>query len=217
MEARRAGRMSTIEVLKSERLPLAVVQIPENACETAERSLTEAMSTNPPDAPSACQTGCAWCCYKTVGTAAPEVFRIVDYLQRNLSPEALQAALDRVILLDEERRSAGRRLRPCPLLENNQCIAYPVRPLTCRGYNSSDARKCELSLDPRNKVAVPAYWPQQRLFTLVLDGVRSGLSESGLPGGLLELTRALRIALTVPEAHAQWLGGKDVFAGAKLN
>jgi Fe-S-cluster containining protein len=220
MEARRTGRITTSEVLKSERTPLAVVQITEKANETAERALIQAMTTSPPNEQSACQTGCAWCCYKTVGTAAPEVLRIADYLRTHLSPEALQVTVDRVIRLDDERRLAHpdkrSKARPCSLLKDNQCIAYPVRPLTCRGYNSTDARMCELSLDPRNKATVPAYQPQQRLYTLVLDGVRSGLIESGLPGELLELTAALRVAFTSTDAEAKWLAGQDVFGKASL-
>ena len=221
MEARRTGRLATTEVLKRERTPLSVVHITEKANETAERALAQAITTKAPAVPSACQVGCAWCCYKTVGSAAPEVLRIADYLRTHLSPEALEATLDRVIRLDEERRLAHpdkrSKARPCSLLKDNQCIAYPVRPLTCRGFNSSDARKCEMSLDPHNKVVVPAYLPQQRLYTLVLDGVRSGLSESGLSGELLELTRALRIALTSVEAMTKWLAGQNVFATARLD
>src|SRR5262245_52268273 len=76
MEARRSGRITTAEVLKRERAPLAVVQIAEKASETAERALAQTKATSPPAMPSACQAGCAWCCYKTVGTAAPEVLRI---------------------------------------------------------------------------------------------------------------------------------------------
>jgi hypothetical protein len=99
---------------------------------------------------------------------------------------------------------------------DNRCSVYPVRPLTCRGFNSSDARQCELSLDPRNHAVVPAYAPQQRLATLVLDGVRAGLVESGLSGTLLELTAALHLALTIPDAFDQWRDGKPVFEPARL-
>ena len=53
--------------------------------------------------------------------------------------------------------------------------------------------------------------------TFVLDGMRAGLSESGLQGGLLELTGALRIALTVPDAAQRWLAGEAVFAPARFN
>jgi Fe-S-cluster containining protein len=221
MEARRSGRIATTEVLKRDRTPLAVVQIAEKASETAERALALTMATSPPAMPSACQPGCAWCCYKTVGTAAPEVLRIADYLRTHLSPEALQATVDRIIRFDDERRLAHpdkrSKARPCSLLRDNQCIAYAVRPLTCRGFNSTDARKCEQSLDPRNKATVPAYQPQQRLYTLVLDGVRSGLSESGLSGELLELTGAMRIALTSADAKEKWLAGQNVFATARLD
>jgi Fe-S-cluster containining protein len=220
MEARRAGRLSTIAILKGQRLPLVIVQITDQAVAHADLAVAQAVSTNPPAAPQACQAGCAWCCYKTVGIAAPEVFRIADHLRTHLSQDALLETVNRIIRLDQERRAAPpdkrSAARPCSLLENDRCIAYPVRPLTCRGFNSSDARHCELSLDPRNKATIPAYQPQQRLHTLVLDGVRSGLIESGLPGELLELTAALRVALTSADAETRWLAGQDVFAKARF-
>ena len=106
---------------------------------------------------------------------------------------------------------------PCALLVNHRCAAYPVRPLTCRGFNSSDAHLCELFLQSPWKVVVPACVPQLRLMTFVLDGMRAGLSESGLRGDLVELTAALRIALELPDAAERWLAGEAVFAPARLN
>ena len=53
--------------------------------------------------------------------------------------------------------------------------------------------------------------------TFVLDGMRAGLSESGLQGDRVELTAALRIALEVPDAAERWLAGEAVFAPAPLN
>jgi hypothetical protein len=88
--------------------------------------------------------------------------------------------------------------------------------LTCRGFNSEDASACERSLDPGSRVVVPSYGPQQRLCTLVLDGMRAALQESRLEGDLLELTAALHIALTLPDATERWLSGKTVFATARL-
>ena len=102
------------------------------------------------------------------------------------------------------------------MLVENRCSAYPVRPLTCRGYNSSDARRCEQALDPDSGVEAPVYWPQQRLTTFVLDGLRAGLDESRLDAGLLELTAALRIALETPDVQARWLAGEGVFGPARL-
>jgi hypothetical protein len=96
-------------------------------------------------------------------------------------------------------------------------VAYPVRPLTCRGFNSRDARQCELFLKHGHKVTVPTYAPQIRLTTFVLDGMRAGVSEAGLKGDLVELTAALRIAFFVPDALERWLAGEPVFAPARLD
>jgi hypothetical protein len=150
------------------------------------------------------------------------VIRIVEYLQRMLSPEELQATRARIVALDDQKRTnrLGQRAdarAPCALLVNHRCIAYPVRPLTCRGFNSSDAHSCELFLQSPRKVVVPNYVPQLRLMTFVLDGMRAGLSESGLRGDLVELTAALRIALEVPDAAERWLAGEAVFTPARLN
>src|SRR5262249_55173747 len=116
--------------------------------------------------------------------------------------------------LRPDQRSRARM--PCPLLAENRCLAYPVRPLTCRGFNSADAVQCEQSLAPGNRIVVPSYAPQQRINTLVLDGMRAALEQSRLEADLLELTAALSIALTTPEAAERWLSGETVFAAARL-
>jgi Fe-S-cluster containining protein len=221
MEARRAERLKTAGLLQSGRTPLRVVAIAEQAVEIADAAVRDAIAREPPRVPPACREGCAWCCYKTVGTAAPEVLRIAAYLRQMLSPEQLRALQVRASELAEQRRALrpDRRARarlPCPLLVEDRCSAYPVRPLTCRGYNSTDARKCEQSLEPGSQVVVPSYAPQQRLCTFVLDGMRAGLAEARLDGELLELTAALDIALRVPDAAERWLAGEVVFAPARL-
>ena len=221
LDARRVQRLGTVEILKRGRTPLQVIDIAERAAAVAEQAVDEAKRLSPPP-PSACKEGCDWCCYLTVGTTVPEVIRIVEYLQRTLSPEELQATRARIAALDDQKRAsrlgqqAGTRW-PCALLVNHRCIAYPVRPLTCRGFNSSDAQACERFLQSPRKVVVPNYVPQLRLMTFVLDGTRAGLSESGLRGDLLELTAALRIALEVPDAAERWLAGEAVFAPARLD
>jgi Fe-S-cluster containining protein len=148
------------------------------------------------------------------------VLRIAAHLRQALTPEELRAAQARVDDLLEQRRALRPDRRacaglPCALLVENRCSVYPLRPMTCRGFNSADARQCERSL-VRGGGVVPAYAPQQRLCTVVLDGMRAGLAESGLDGELLELTAALRIALAVPDAAERWLAGEKLFAPARL-
>jgi Fe-S-cluster containining protein len=221
MEARRCQRLQTVETLKAGRTPLQLIDVADSGARVAEQAVRTAKEADPPP-PSACQEGCDWCCYLTVGTSVPEVVRIVEYLRQTLSPEELQATRQRVAELEERKRRRGLGQRddaraPCALLVNHRCLAYPVRPLTCRGFNSSDAHLCELFLQSPRKAVIPTYVPQLRLMTFVLDGMRAGLAESGLPGDLVELTAALRIALEVPDAAQRWLAGEAVFAPARLN
>lgn len=218
LDARRQQRLHTAATLKTARTPLAVIQLAADATELAEATTRAARTRVPPSTASACQEGCAWCCYKRVGVAAPEVLRIAAYMER-LPPADRQQLIEQIQQGYEDRqrlrhdRSAANRL-PCPLLVQNRCAVYPVRPLTCRGFNSSNAQACADSLERR--VAVPVYEPQLRVATFVLDGVRAGVTEAGLAGDLLELTSALQTALTVPQTAERWLAGEAVLASARL-
>jgi hypothetical protein len=221
LDARRAERLDAVETLKTGRTPLKVIEVAERAGALAEKAIEDFKASYPPPE-FACREGCDWCCHLNVAVTAAEVLRIADHLWRTLSPEAMHATRQRIAELDDRRRRlpanerAAARL-PCGLLDDHRCSAYPVRPLTCRGFNSSDAHQCELFLHAPRKVRVPNYVPQLRLTTFVLDGMRAGLSESGLKGDLFELTGALRVALTVPDAAERWLAGEAIFAPARLN
>ena len=219
LDARRIQRQHTAALLKSARTPLQMVAVVEQAVRVAHDAVGEARAKDPPRAAPACKEGCAWCCYLPVGTAAPEVLRIAAYLRETLPAEELRALQERTRPPSEAKGPAGRPggRAPCPLLVEDRCAAYPVRPLTCRGYNSSDARKCERKLQPGSGVVVPAYAPQLRVHAFVLDGLRAGLTECRLDGELLDLRAALHIALTVPDAEKRWLAGEPVFVRARLH
>jgi Fe-S-cluster containining protein len=213
--------LTTVAQFKQGRKPLQVIDVAQSAVAVAEAALQDALQRAPPRLPAACQEGCAWCCHKLVGTAAPEVLRIVTYLQDNLSPEAQAVLCQRIAHGAEQRRGLSmaqlrRSALPCPLLVEHRCSAYPVRPLTCRGYNSTDPRRCELDLTAPSPDGVPVYAPQQRLTTFVLDGLRAGLQDSQLDGASLELTAALRVAMETPDVWERWLAGEAVFAPARL-
>jgi Fe-S-cluster containining protein len=217
LEARRSQRLRTAAVLKTGRTPLQIIEVADQAGRLAEEALAAAVKREPRREPAACAEGCAWCCYQRVGVAVPEIIRIADYLRATLSAADQDATRTRIQETLEQRRGGRRTVpAPCPLLVNRRCSAYPVRPLTCRGFNSSDAALCEASVTTNPKAVVPVYPPQVRLASLVLDGMRAGLTESGLKGDLLELAAGLRIALATPDAVDQWLAGKPVFVPARL-
>ncbi len=219
LEVRREQRLRTVELLRQQRTPLQVIAVATDAVSRAGEAMARALVEQPPMRPLACREGCAWCCQKVVGTTVPEVMRIAQALHETLEPGERAALLDRLVQHDVERRSqdswTAARL-PCPLLVNQRCSVYPLRPLTCRGFHSSDARQCERHAKERGAPPGPVHGAQQRAATLILDGMRSGLSECRLSNDLLELTAALRIALTIPAAAERWLNGEPVFAPARL-
>ncbi len=145
----------------------------------------------------------------------------MEYLRQNLSADEFGALRERVHRLDEqrkERRAAGRSEAglPCALLVNHRCAAYPVRPVMCGGFNSSDASACERFVESSGQTPVPLYAPQLRLAALVLDGTIAGLSGSGLSAERVELTAALRIAIDEPDATQRFLASGPAFAAARL-
>jgi Fe-S-cluster containining protein len=221
MRARHSERVRANQALQRGRSALTLINIADCGTRIAEEALRHAEQADPPPC-SACKEGCDWCCHLTVGTSVPEVVRLLEYLRQNLSPEEFGALRDRVRRLDEqrrERRAAGRDEAglPCALLVNYRCTAYPVRPLMCRGFNSSDAAACERFVCSSGQTALPLYAPQLRLAAFVLDGMMAGLSDSGLTGERVELTAALRIALEIPDAVERFLASEPVFAAARLD
>jgi Fe-S-cluster containining protein len=219
--ARHSERVRTNHALSRGRTPLTLINIADCGTRIADEALQQAVQADPPPS-SACKEGCDWCCHLTVGTSVPEVVRLMEYLRQNLSPQEFGALRDRVRRLDEqrrERRAAGRDEAglPCALLVDHRCAAYPVRPLMCGGFNSSDAAECERFVRSSGQTPLPLYAPQLRLAAFVLDGMMVALTESGLRGERVELTAALRIALEVPDAVERFLAGEPVFAAARLD
>jgi hypothetical protein len=150
------------------------------------------------------------------------VLRIVAHLRESLDPAALAALTARVGLTDTHTRGMTRAERaragiPCPLLaEDGACSVHAVRPLLCRGWTSLDAGACERHFaDPDRAPVAPAFAVGYELASAVLAGLGRAALDAGRDGALLELTAALRIALTHPDAAARWEAARPVFAPAR--
>ncbi len=93
----------------------------------------------------ACRRGCHWCCHIQVQADRSEVTAIAESLNQRLSVEEMSILRNRVASWETEFGSAGRAL--CPLNVNGECSVYDQRPLTCRGFNSGDAQKCQIAYE----------------------------------------------------------------------
>ncbi len=165
-----------------------------------------------PDAHTlACKNGCYWCCYFTVDVRAVEVFAILDFMARELSP-AEQARVRSEIEtnsqmlrgLDDLQRM--RRNVKCPFLAAGRCGIYPARPQTCRNYHATDVSGCRASYEqPENTEIDPDFAPLvYQTGGAHVDAFSSTLQQHGYDTQAYELSTALAAALAQPEARARF-------------
>lgn len=169
----------------------------------------------------ACRAGCSFCCRSLkVSVSLPEVF-LLKFHVNSLPPDA--ARILRAGIADTYSRTrtnnAQERLHQhesCPLLVDNRCSVYDVRPLSCRAAVSLDAAACERAYGGEKvKINMPMrYFDALKKTSLLLLAT---MSAAGLDCRSYELNAALHIALTEPNADQRWLDGENIFAIAELH
>ncbi|MGE0491935.1 MAG: YkgJ family cysteine cluster protein [Vulcanimicrobiota bacterium] len=156
--------------------------------------------------PLACSQGCSYCCHLPVSVSVAEVVAVLDYVQENFSADEREALRQRVAqryqevveLSDQERKHTNIR---CPLLdEAGRCSVYPVRPLACRGFNSTDLEACRQRFEhPELDLSNPAFGYNVQAALGVAQGVQQALQDAGLEPIELDLIRALRLFWSDPQ------------------
>ena len=154
-----------------------------------------------------CQAGCSHCCSARVEALDPEVLRIAAALKTR-PPAAIAALTERLRghAARAQASTAQTHRMPCPLLEQDLCTVYEVRPAVCRKTHSLDVRQC----------ATPgADIPQSLEVLLKAEALSKGSADAykhiGLAAAGHELGKALLLALTDPTAEARWMNGEAVF------
>jgi hypothetical protein len=214
------GRKRARDVLSRARAVPEILELVAQADKDAQAMTSGALEEYPPPSPIACKEGCSWCCHVKVTVCAPEVIRIADYLRRTLGPEELSKVHQRIIDADDKTRGmTGEERRAsklvCPLLVDDRCSIYAVRPLPCSGWVSLDAEACKSEYQntvPGKDIYPETYQPQHESYHSLQAGVGLGVAQEGLDGSVLELNAALRIALDRPNAGERWAQGRQVFS-----
>ena len=169
-----------------------------------------------------CREGCSYCCRKPgVLVTVPELLRIVQHVQDDVRcRERLPPCASAPAVMFSS--SAGRSFDeptdesvPCPLLSDERCTVYEIRPLTCRGYNSTSVDACRKAHESTN-VLVPIF----ALIKDVTDGTTVGaaaqLREIGFNHSLVDLGTALNIAFEAGESFSQAvISGNDALLPAE--
>lgn len=164
----------------------------------------------------ACRKGCNWCCTFKVALSIPEAFYIAEYLKDSLPAEdfvelkkKISQTAQQVAGMSDKERKISRIF--CPLLVNESCSVYNARPITCRGYNSSDEAACKRNHFSRYDTNVPYKLRIKEYTYTVFYGINDGAKLSGLQSNSVELIGALNFIFQHPDAEKRWLSGEEVF------
>jgi Fe-S-cluster containining protein len=155
-----------------------------------------------------CKEGCSYCCCKPgVLTSIPELLRILDHIQSSFSADGIARLHERAGRY--ARQIVGRSFNdpvnesvPCPLLVDERCSVYDVRPLTCRGYNSMNVHACRRAHENRDTL-IPIFSLLKDVTDGTTVGIAQGLKTAGFNDSLVDLGSALNIALTAGDDFSQ--------------
>jgi Fe-S-cluster containining protein len=172
-----------------------------------ERSVA-GLTPAPEKARIACRTGCAYCCAQPVAVTPMEVFALSALVRaRKQTAAAVTATAEKV----RDRSLEGSWVR-CPLLEENSCSVYALRPLSCHSYVSFNVQDCIKAFVMQDKPSV--YCPQS--YIDMMNACRmvmvAALKVCGMPSVLYELNTALAVALAVEDGETRWRQGENIFA-----
>ena len=166
----------------------------------------------------ACKAGCAFCCHYKVEVRAHEMLSIKDYFSKTLSTEKIASVLAEA----ETNAALIRTLTPeqhlvtnikCPMLQDNQCSIYPVRPFRCRNFHSTDATACEQShQDPSNMEISTGMIEEVAMFADAhTQGFEAAAAQTGKDARIYDFTTALLEAFADDNVLKRYQRGKKTF------
>lgn len=171
----------------------------------------------------ACKKNCPHCCRFRVSVSIAEAVLIAWYVKSIFAPEDLKLLKKILVTLASQTAKMNtvqwtKSGYTCPFLVNNKCHIYSIRPLSCRGWNSTDVNLCEYSLVNEaifHELPNYQYKLQPFVSVIALDGINEGINELGLDANRVELITALKILICDENAFESWLVGEDIFRDAR--
>ena len=206
LASREAGRSLTADSLTRGIRLQAVAGAASLVAQFADEALAIVQEEYRP--PLHCKAGCHYCCCKPgVLLSIPELLRILARIHSTFSKADVLALGERAKRYGEQ--VAGRNFNdlvdesvPCPLLVDGLCSVYDVRPLVCRGYNSTDVDACKKAHSDRT-ARVPIFAMLKDVTDGATVGAAQSLKAAGFNDSLVDLGTALQLALARGEPFAE--------------
>jgi uncharacterized protein len=211
-------RQMVAEALAAARNLEMALELTRQAMQWADGLIEAFESANPLPKPVACQPGCTFCCHNQVEVTPAEVFLIAQVISHYFAPTKHEGIKEKTLRMaalkvgkSKAELAAARKAQPCPLLEEDKCVVYPWRPLTCRAMHSLSREHCQTSF-AAGDLSAGEYYLHRYIFPFsVSAGLREGFGAAGCQSVTLELSAALGQALLEPLLAERWLAGEEVF------
>jgi Fe-S-cluster containining protein len=200
--SRNAGYTLTLDALRAGISLRAIVSVATDVARFADEAIGIVKDEYRPKLD--CKEGCSYCCCKPgVLVSVPEFVRIVNHIRTAFSAGEVSDLAERARTYAAQMQ--GRSLDefvddsvPCPFLDNGRCSVYAIRPLVCRGYNSTSVDACRDAHENADHF-VPIF----SVIKDVTDGATVGTSQclqnAGVNDALLDLGTGIGIALQFGE------------------
>ena len=155
-----------------------------------------------------CREGCAYCCRKPgVLASVPELLRILHHVRSTFDADTVAALAERARRYVSQM--AGRSVNdfvnesvPCPLLVDERCSVYDVRPLVCRGYNSTSVDACRRAHEDA-RVTIPIFTALKDVTDGATVGAAQRLNVLGFKDAMLDVGTALNVALSAGDGFVE--------------
>jgi Fe-S-cluster containining protein len=202
LSSRDAGSTLTADSLSAGIELQTVVAAAASVADFADEALAIVMAEYRP--PLQCREGCSYCCCKPgVLITVPELLRILSTIESRFDRGGKSALADRA--RQYVTQIAGRSFDdptnesvPCPLLVDGRCSVYDVRPLVCRGYNSTSVDACRRAHTDMREL-IPIFSVLKDVTDGAAVGVSQSLHEAGVNDAMVDLGSALNLAFASPE------------------
>lgn len=165
-----------------------------------------------------CSEGCRFCCYIKVEAKAHEILLIADYIENNLDEKIKEQII--VKANNNKNFTMGYSFEEhltknieCPLLFENKCITYSVRPAICRIYHSMNLTKCMYSFkNPTDLTAQKPEHPFRMASGMkIRNSFENALHKTNYDLSCYDLSSGLFEALTKKSLIKKWQKKKQVF------
>ena len=171
----------------------------------------------------ACREGCSLCCSLRVDVFAHEVFPIAHHIRSHFTADEiahlsirLAAHAEKVLPLTPFEHATQNIV--CPLLQNDRCSVYAVRPQACRRHHSEDFAVCQFTFDHPTDLESPAAHDRD-LFRALTEAMIQNIeayAEHGFDHTIYQLGTALNEALNDPASWTRWRAREQAFLRASV-